>query len=130
MKVKSSFYLRLKLNHVRTHQCPILTITLCDNDNIIDFPSNRNSSILFKFKQQVTGQTGSDGTKDFGITVPFKYQSNFWRPLEMLLINYEISLMLTWSKNCFLVAGTAANQEPTFTITDKSYDCFSRHSIY
>ena len=26
--------------------------------------------------------------------------------------------MLTWSKNCFLVAGTAANQEPTFSITD------------
>ena len=26
--------------------------------------------------------------------------------------------MLTWWKNCFLIAGTAANQEPTFTITD------------
>ena len=26
--------------------------------------------------------------------------------------------MLTWSKNCFLVAEIAANQEPTFTITD------------
>ena len=36
----------------------------------------------------------------------------------MSLINCENSLMLTWSKNCFLVAGTAANQEPTFTMTD------------
>ena len=35
----------------------------------------------------------------------------------MSLINCEICLTLTWSKNCFLVAGTAANQEPTFTIT-------------
>ena len=26
--------------------------------------------------------------------------------------------MLTWTKNFFLVAGTAANQEPTFTISD------------
>ena len=26
--------------------------------------------------------------------------------------------MLTWWKNCFLIAGTAANQEPAFTITD------------
>ena len=26
--------------------------------------------------------------------------------------------MLTWSKNCFLVAGTTANQVPTFTVTD------------
>ena len=32
----------------------------------------------------------------------------------MQLINCEISLMLTWSKNYFLVAGTAANQVSTF----------------
>ena len=32
------------------------------------------------------------------------------------VINYEISLMLTWSKYFFIVASTAANQEPTFTI--------------
>ena len=29
----------------------------------------------------------------------------------------EIILLLTWSKNCFLVAGTAENQDPTFKIT-------------
>ena len=26
--------------------------------------------------------------------------------------------MLTWSEHCFLVAGIAANKEPTFNITD------------
>ena len=36
----------------------------------------------------------------------------------MPLINCEITLMLTWLKDCSLVAGTSANQEPTFTITD------------
>ena len=36
----------------------------------------------------------------------------------MLLINFEINLLLTWSGNSFLVAGTAANQVLTFTITD------------
>ena len=36
----------------------------------------------------------------------------------MPLINCDINLILTWSKNCFLVAGTTANQESTFTITD------------
>ena len=36
----------------------------------------------------------------------------------MAPINCEISLMLNWSRNCFIVAGTAANQVPTFTITD------------
>ena len=29
--------------------------------------------------------------------------------------------MLIWSKNCFLVAGTAAIQEITFTITDSKF---------
>ena len=40
------------------------------------------------------------------------------RTLEIPLINCEVSLILTWSKNCFLVAGTAVNQPPTFAITD------------
>ena len=50
--------------------------------------------------------------------VPLKYLSNFWRTLEMPLINYEICLQLKWSKSCILVAGTAANQSPEFKITD------------
>ena len=36
----------------------------------------------------------------------------------MSLINFDISLQLKWSKNCILVAGTAANQNPRFQITD------------
>ena len=50
--------------------------------------------------------------------VPLKYLSNFWRALEMPLINCEISLQLKLSKDCILVAGTTANQEPEFKITD------------
>ena len=45
--------------------------------------------------------------------VLLKYLGNFCRKLEMSLINCEIALMLTWSKGCFLVAGTASNQERT-----------------
>ena len=41
----------------------------------------------------------------------------------MPLIDCEISFGLTCSKNCFLVAGTATDQEPTFTITDTKL-CF------
>ena len=37
------------------------------------------------------------------IFVPLKYLSNFWRSLNMLLINYEIELILTWFKNCVLM---------------------------
>ena len=34
------------------------------NGEVIDFPSNNNNSVSFKFKQQITGQTGNGGTKD------------------------------------------------------------------
>ena len=50
--------------------------------------------------------------------VPLKYLSNFWRILEMPLTNCEVSLQFKWSKDCVLVAGTAANQNPNFKITD------------
>ena len=58
------------------------------------------------------------GTKSVETMVPSKYLSNFWRTFEMPLINCEISLQLKWSKNCILVAGTAANQNPSFQIND------------
>ena len=63
-----------------------------------------------KFKQQITEQIGDGGTKDVEIIVPLKYQSNFWRILEIALIKFEVSPQLKLSKNCILVAGTAANQ--------------------
>ena len=50
--------------------------------------------------------------------VPLKYLSNFWRTLEMLLINCEINLILTWSSTCVLVSTNIAAQNATFTITD------------
>ena len=57
------------------------------NSNIIDIPADNNNSILFKFKQQITDQTGNSGTKDAERMVSLKYLSNFWRTLEMPLIN-------------------------------------------
>ena len=78
--------------------------------NIIDFFDGNNNSTPFKFKQQITGQTGNGGTENVEIMVPLKYQSNFWRTLEMSLINYEISLQLMFFIKRILPAGTAANQ--------------------
>ena len=51
---------------------------LDDNKNIIDFSANNNNSSLFKFKQQITGQTENVGTKDVEIMVSLKYLSNLW----------------------------------------------------
>ena len=36
----------------------------------------------------------------------------------MLLINYEIIIILTWSKTCVIASNTDANQTTTFAITD------------
>ena len=50
--------------------------------------------------------------------VPLKYLSNFWRTLEMPLINCEVELILDWSANCIITSISVANQVPTFTITE------------
>ena len=79
------------------------------NDNIADSES-------FKSKVKITGKTPDDGnTKDVEIIVPLKYLSNFWRTLEMPLINCNISLFLTCSSTCVITNSTA---EGRFTITD------------
>ena len=57
------------------------------NDNI-------TQSELFKYKIKVTGKTPAAGnTINVEIAVPLKYLSNFWRTLEMLLINCEVNLI-------------------------------------
>ena len=65
------------------------------NNEIVIFSEN-NTTDSFKFKSKITGQTGNGGTKDVEIMVPQKYLSNFWRILEMPLINCEVNLILTW----------------------------------
>ena len=92
---------------------------LDSNDEITYFPANNNNSNLFRFKQQITGQTGNGSTKDLEIMVPLKYLSNFWRALEMLLSNCDITLQITFSTKSILVAGAAANQARKLRITNK-----------
>ena len=48
---------------------------------------------------------------------PLKYLSNFWRTLEMPLINCEINLYLNLPKKCIIVASDI-NQETTFSVTN------------
>ena len=49
---------------------------------------------------------------------PFTYLSNFWKFLEMLLINCEVELILNCSTDCVIIYTNAANQVLTFTITE------------
>ena len=59
------------------------------NNNLADSES-------FEFKVKITGKTpANDNEKDVEMMVPLKYLSNFWRTLEMPLINCEVNLILT-----------------------------------
>ena len=89
-----------------------------DNNNLIEGFTAANLTDSFNFKAKITGQTGNDGTKDVEVKVPLKYLKNFWRTLEMPLINCEVNLTLTWSSTCVLVSTNNANQNATFAITD------------
>ena len=79
------------------------------NNNLADSES-------FKFKVKITGKTpNDDNEKDVEIMVPLKYLSNFWRTLELPLINCEVNLILTGSSTCVITNSTGAG---TFEITD------------
>ena len=69
----------------------------------------------------MAGRTANDGTKNVEIRVPLKYLSNFWRTLEIPLINCEINLILTWSNRYVIIDNPIDNQEPTYTITDRKF---------
>ena len=96
---------------------------LTDDKNDINFPNkNLINSESFKYKTSVTGSTynvdakianaesnqfnnpayvvNKFGKKEIEISVSLKYLSNFWRTLDMQLINWEVSLILTWSREC------------------------------
>ena len=69
----------------------------------------------FKSKTKITGKPLEAGnTKDVEIMIPLKYLSNFWRSLEMLLINCEVNLFLTWSPTSVISFATG---ETKFKIT-------------
>ena len=87
-----------------------------NNYEITEFTAG-NTTDSFNFKAKITGQTGNDGTKDVEIMVSLKYLCNFWRTLEMPVINCEVNLILTWSSTCVLVATNIPNQNATFAIT-------------
>ena len=75
-----------------------------------------NNASSFKYKANLIGNTENNGTKNgVKIAVPLKYLSNFWRSLEIPLINCKVELSLTWNENCIL---TSLAGNSTFTVTD------------
>ena len=93
-------------------------IPVRNDNNIIEDFTGGNTTDSFNSKAKITGRTGNNRTKDVEIMVPLKYLSNFWRFLEMPLINCEVNRILTWSSTCFLIATNILNQNTTFAITN------------
>ena len=60
--------------------------------------TNDDNVLSFKYKANLIGDTDVDGAnrkkENVKMPVPLKYLSNFWRSLEMLLINCKIELSL------------------------------------
>ena len=98
---------------------------LSDDTNTNNNPNkNGINSESFKYKTSITGSTynvdekinyaegneidnptydaNKSGKKEVEIAVPLKYLINFWRTLDMPLINCEVSLILTWSQGCVI----------------------------
>ena len=77
--------------------------------------TNDDNAPSFKYKANLIANTESDGTKKgVKIAVRLKYFSNFWRSLEMPLINCEVELSLKWIENCVLTtAEIGANADAT-----------------
>ena len=80
-----------------------------------------NNSQSFKYKAALLGKTAdavnntNSSVKDAKIVVPLKYLSNFWRSLEMPLINCKVYLELNWIEDCIL---SSAGDSAKFAITD------------
>ena len=89
-----------------------------NNGNPANVTTDDSSSFKYKssfFKPLTAADNGV--FKDVKIAVPLKYLSNFWRSLEMPLINCKIHLELNWSKD-FVISTIA---DTTFKITNTKF---------
>ena len=90
---------------------PIPNLT-ADNSSSFKYKVN----LLGKIPQiDGAGNVVGVGRLNIKIAAPLKYLSNFFRSLEMRLINFKIKLNLTWKKECVL---STADDEAVFIIND------------
>ena len=57
------------------------------------------ASKSLEYKTKLKGSTpNNDNTLDVEVVAPLKHLSNLWRSLDLSLINCEIELHLSWTK--------------------------------
>ena len=98
-------------------------IPAVNNDGNIVIFNGVNDTDSLNFKSKIIGKTNNDGDiENVEIMIALKYLSNFWRTLDVPLINCEVEFILTWSENFVIISINIANQNPTFTITETTLD--------
>ena len=89
-----------------------------------DEPSDplSSNSESFKYKTSIVGKSpeDNDSLMNTKVAIPLKHLSNFWRALNIPLINCEVELILTWSKNCFLADMTVDADVDSATVAPSS----------
>ena len=87
------------------------------NDGDDNF-ANKNvvNSNAFKYKNKIIDNrynvdaaavgydVNKESTQAIELAIPLKYLGNFWRALNIPLINCEVSLELKWNKNCVITS--------------------------
>ena len=74
-----------------------------EDDAVADLTNDNSRS--FKYKVSLLGNPAvadNIARRSVKVVAPLKYLSNFFRSLEMPLINCKIKLNLTWKKECVL----------------------------
>ena len=74
-----------------------------EDDAVVDLTADNSSSLKYKISLLGNSVVANNiAIINVKVVVPLKYLSNFFRSLEMPLINYKIKLNLTWEKECVL----------------------------
>ena len=94
-----------------------------EDDAVADLTADNSDSLKYKIKllgnvTEVAGYAAGVRRLNVKIVVPLKYLRNFFRSLEMPLINCKIKLNLTWQKECVLSTGVG---EAVFIINDTKF---------
>ena len=87
-----------------------------ENDAVADLTADNSSSLKYKISLLGNPVVANDIARiNVKVVLPLKYLSNFFRSLEMPLINCKIKLNLTWKKECVISTDVG---EAVFIIND------------
>ena len=98
-------------------------------NNSVNYSIKNSNSI--DYKTSITGKIeGNNRTNNVKIVVPLKHLSNFKRTLDIPLINCEISLTLTWSKNYVIISKATRDPDPDANPAVTAVNCMFQQLLF